>query len=126
MSKANRPTDHPAVSPYYIVPDGEQFATFLQTVFDAKEKAIHRNDDGSIMHGEFYIDDSVIMFGQGSKEWPAETCGVFIYVEDTDATYKRALDAGCESRQAPDDKDYGRAAGVRDPFGNTWWITSVK
>jgi len=49
-----------------------------------------------------------------------------VYVEDADAAYKLALDNGATSLMPPADQDYGRTCGVKDPFGNTWWITSVK
>lgn len=125
MSKANTPPGYPAVSPYFLVSSGDQFLSFLKTVFDAEEKTAHRDETGRFMHGEADIDGSIIMFGESSKDWPPEPCSVFVYVKDTDATYKKALDAGATSRQAPASKDYGRAAGLRDPFGNTWWITAV-
>lgn len=125
MSKAKTPPGYPAVSPYFLVHNGEQFLHFLQTVFEAAEKSIHRNDAGGIMHGEADIDGSVIMFGECNETWPAETGSVFVYVKDTDETYKRAMGAGCTTRQEPESKEYGRAAGVKDPFGNTWWITSI-
>jgi len=53
---------------------------------------------------------------------------LFIYVHDADLTYKKALAAGAATvpGNEPSDKDYGRTCGVTDPFGNTWWITSVK
>lgn len=125
MSKANIPEGYQAVIPYFLVSDGDQFFTFLKTVFEATEKAMHRDGNGRLMHGEASIDGSIVMFGESNETWKPEVSSVFIYVKDTDATYKRAMDAGSTSRQAPESKDYGRAAGIRDPFGNTWWITSV-
>lgn len=116
---------HPTVSPYFIVKDGSAFLTFMTNVFDAVSTVVHHNDKGGIMHGEVNIDGSVIMFGESSGAFPPETGSVFIYVKDTDETYKKAMDAGSTSRQEPSDKDYGRAAGVKDPFGNTWWITQA-
>lgn len=125
MSKANIPEGYQAVSPYFLVPDGDGFFAFLKTVFGAREKAAHRDGSGRLMHGEADIDGAVVMFGESSKDWAPETGAVFVYVKDTDETYKKAIEAGATSRQAPESKDYGRAAGIRDPFGNTWWITAV-
>lgn len=118
-----KPAGYAAVTPYFIVSDAAAFMNYLQQVFGATEKSIYRDDNGRIMHAEAKIDDSIIMFGQGNTEYPPEPGSVFIYVDDTDAIYQRAMTAGSFSRQEPQDKDYGRAAGVRDPFGNTWWIT---
>jgi PhnB protein len=53
--------------------------------------------------------------------------GIHLYVEDCDATYKRALDAGASSIREPADQFYGdRIAGVKDRFGNRWWIATHK
>lgn len=113
------------VSPYFLVHDGEGFLGFLKEVFGATESGVYRNDDGQILHAELRLGDGSIMFGGATKDWPSETGGVFVFVENTDDIYKKAMSRGSESRQAPEDKDYGRAAGFRDPFGNTWWITQA-
>ncbi len=61
-------------------------------------------------------------FPEAVRAGPA---AVYLYVPDVDATYARALAAGGESVNAPEDKPYGeRGAGVRDPSGNTWWIAT--
>lgn len=112
-----------AVSPYFLVKDGAAFLAFMTNVFGATTVAVHHNESGGIMHGEAGIDDSIIMFGESTGDYPPETGSVFVYVKDTDETYKKAMAAGSTSRQEPSTKDYGRAAGIRDPFGNTWWIT---
>jgi len=125
MSKTNAPAGYPAVIPYFLVSDGDKFLSFLKTVFEAEEKAVYRDGTGRLMHGEANIDGSIIMFGESNETWAPEVSSVFVYVKDTDVTYKKAMDAGATSRQAPESKDYGRSAGLRDPFGNTWWITAV-
>ena len=50
---------------------------------------------------------------------------MFVYVEDADETYKKAVENGAETVMPPDDQPYGRSCGVTDPFGNVWWITSI-
>ncbi|WP_341840496.1 VOC family protein [Chitinophaga caseinilytica] len=126
MTTVNKPAGSNTVSPYFIVNDGEKFLGFLKDVLGATENGVYRSDDGQIIHAQLRMgDDGGIMFGVAKPEWPAETGSVFVYVGDTDGIYKKALAQGSESRQAPEDKDYGRAAGFRDPFGNTWWITQV-
>ena len=55
------------------------------------------------------------------------TAGLYVYVNDVDTTYKRALQAGAKSISEPTDQIYGdRGAGVVDPFGITWWIGTHK
>ncbi|MCO5949204.1 VOC family protein [Mucilaginibacter flavidus] len=51
--------------------------------------------------------------------------GIFIYVDDCDAVFKKALDNGATTLMPPADQSYGRNGGVTDVFGNTWWIKSV-
>lgn len=121
----NKPAGYPSVSPYFLVEDAFRFLEFLKTVFDAEEIMVHKDGKGGVMHAEVRIDDSVIMFGNSTKAFPPETGAVFMYVADTDVIYKKALAAGATPRQEPENKEYGRAAGLWDPFGNSWWITAV-
>jgi PhnB protein len=103
----------------------------LQTVFNAAEQYRYETPEGTILHGEARIGDAVVMFAEASEQFTVKTAGLFIYVSDADGTYTKALAAGAVTvaGQEPSDKDYGapsRACGVTDPFGNDWWITSVK
>ena len=94
---------------------------FVTQVFDAEE--LERGDTGGI-HVDVKIGDSVMDLELGS-ELPAlaTRSSVYIYVPDVDATYQRALQAGAESLAEPEDKPYqDRGAGVKDRFGNIWWI----
>jgi uncharacterized glyoxalase superfamily protein PhnB len=79
--------------------------------------------DGSIGHGELKIGDSVVMVGEAPDE--PVTAMLHLYVEDCDAVYQRALDAGAESLNEPTDQFYGdRSGGVRDKWGNQWYIST--
>ena len=97
-------------------------------VFDAKRAIDRSREDGSLMHGELKIGNAVVMFAEAGGQFHVMNAGMFIYVDNADATYKKALAAGAMTvkGQEPSDKDYGRTCGVTDPFGNTWWITSLK
>jgi dihydrofolate reductase len=55
-----------------------------------------------------------------------QTSGLFVYVANADETYNKAIEAGASVKTVLSDQQYGRSGGVIDPFGNTWWITSVK
>ncbi len=114
------------VMPYLILKDAEKFQAFAEKVFGAKEEAKYMRDDNTIMHAEITLGNSKIMFAESGGEWGVNTAGMFVYVPDADETYRKALAQGATSLQEPQDQDYGRASGVRDPFGNTWWMTSVK
>jgi PhnB protein len=125
MSNLNIPAGYQQVMPYLILNDTLGFFSFMQTVFGATEKMIMRGEDNTIRHGEVQVGDSTIMFGQASAEWPQNTGAFFIYVEDADATYRKALETGCTSIMEPSDREYGRTCGINDPYGNVWWPTSA-
>jgi PhnB protein len=119
------PAGHHAVTPYLIVKDVEGLIGFLKKTFDAEEVMRSLAPDGDIRHAEVRIGDSVVMMGGASDEWRAMPAALYVYVEDVDASYRRALEAGGTSLGEPDDKEYGdRNAGVRDPSGNFWWIST--
>ncbi len=119
------PDNYPRVIPYLIVEDVSKQMEFLIKVFGAKESEKMTLPDGSINHAEVRIGESVIMMGKSSREWPPIPAMIYIYVEDTDSAYKKAVEAGAQSLMEPADQFYGdRNAGVKDPFGNSWWIAS--
>jgi uncharacterized glyoxalase superfamily protein PhnB len=66
------------------------------------------------------------MFCNEREQWKAQPGQLFIYVEDADSTYRTALQHGATNVMELSDQPYGRTCGVKDPCGNTWWITSVK
>ena len=114
---------YPTVTPYLLVDDGERELTFLQAAFGGVVREASRDPDGRLMHAEVTIGDSLVMVGQCSPQWPSRTAALYLWVDDVDATWQRALDAGATSESAPEDKPYGhRNAGAIDPKGNTWWI----
>lgn len=80
------------------------------------------------LHIEARIGDSVIVLETGDSPHPGATVGsIYVYVPDVDAAYRRALEAGATSIAEPQDKPYQeRQAGVRDSFGNIWWISTYR
>ena len=84
-----------------------------------------RLPDGRVMHAQVRIGDSPIMMGQAREEWPAMPACIYLYVEDADAGYEKALAAGATSLEVPRDEFYGdRHGSVRDSQGNIWWIAT--
>jgi PhnB protein len=117
------PDGYHTATPYLVARDAEQLLKFLKQAFGAKEHDITRNDDGSIWHADVTVGDSHLMFSQASDRFPATSSAVYLYVPDTDATYRAALAAGGTSLMEPADQFYGdRNAGVKDGQGNMWWI----
>ncbi len=119
------PAGYHSVTPYLIVQDVEGLIGFLKQTFGAEEAMRSTGPDGRIRHAEVRIGDSVVMMGGASDEWKAMPAALYVYVEDVDASYRRALDAGGTSLDEPEDKEYGdRTAGVRDATGSIWWLST--
>ena len=103
------------LTPYLVVPDADAEMHFLTTAFGATEVSCQRNGDGTVMHAELKIGDSLVMLGQSSSQWKALSAALYLWVPDVDAVYARALESGATSQSAPEDKPYGhRNAGVVD------------
>lgn len=113
------------VTPYLVVPDADAELRFLTAAFGATEQLCHRNKDNSVMHAELRIGDSLIMLGQAGDTWKPLTAALYLWIDDVDKVYAKALAAGATSQSAPEDKPYGhRNAGVVDSCGITWWIAA--
>jgi len=126
MTALWKPEGYSSVSPYLMVDGAQRVIDFLKDAFGATELRRFDMPDGTVMHAEVQIDDSVVMLADGGGPWPAFPAWLHVYVRDVDATYRRALEAGGASVQAPQQKegDPDRRGGVKDPAGNTWWISS--
>ena len=112
-----------AVRPYVYGPP--QLLDVVQRTFGAE--VVERSPDGGEV--ELRLGDSMIALSLGERfpEGAGNRGSIKVYVEDADATYARALDAGATSIAAPEDKPYQeRAGGVRDAFGNSWWISTYR
>jgi len=120
------PQGYPCVSPYLVADGAQRVIDFLTATFGATELRRYDNADGSIMHAEVRIGDSVVMIGDGGDAWPAFPVFLHVYVDDVDATFERALAAGGVAVQQPERRgdDPDRRGGVKDPAGNTWWIAT--
>lgn len=111
------------VTPYLVVSDADTELAFLKAAFGATEVECQRNPDNQVMHAEMKIGDSLVMLGQAGGRWAPRPAALYLWVDDVDATYARALHAGATSESEPEDKPYGhRNAGVIDQNGITWWI----
>lgn len=111
-----------SVRPYLHGPVG--LIDFVKKVFGAVELERHEFGPESF-HVEMRIADSVIVIEAGElpPEVEAWRCSVYVYVEDVDAAYRKAVELGAEPIAEPADKPYGeRQAGFLDAGGNTWWV----
>jgi PhnB protein len=119
------PNQYNRVMPYLVIPNAYKFIDFMTQVFGAKEELVVPRTEGVIMHGELRIGDSVIMFADTTDEISARPAGMFIYVDDLDEVYKKALAAGAVSTIEPTQQSYGYTCGLKDPFGNDWWPVEI-
>jgi len=115
------------ITPYIIVDQALELAEFVKQAFGAQE-TIRGTGSGGGYHIEVKVGDSMMMLGGGGefKGTPMPT-SIHLYVPDADAVYQQALRAGAASVNAPVDQPYGdREAGIKDAFGNFWWIATHK
>lgn len=111
------------VTPYLLVQDVDKLIAFVQQAFGATETFRTTGGAGGT-HVEVRIGDSMVMIGDGAagELMPAM---VFLYVEDVDGIYRRALDAGATTIMEPADQPHNdRMAGVKDEFGNQWYMAT--
>ena len=106
------------MTPRLVVHDGGLQVDFLQRAFDAFGD--FRTDRPSVIK----IGDSLVMVSSVGVREVMPTF-LYLYVEDIDATYHRALEAGATSLEVPWDTPYGDRRGmVKDPCGNIWQIAT--
>ena len=113
------------VTPYLMVQDAAQLIDFVKQAFGATELMRTTGSAGGI-HAEVRIGDSMVMIGGGGA-WSGEAmpAAIYLYMDDVDAVYKRALQAGATSITEPEDQPYGdHMAGVKDAFGDVWYIAT--
>ena len=126
MEPPYKPQGYPSVSAYVVADGAQDVIGFLIGSFDARQTRRYDTPDGSIMHAEVLIDDTVVMVTDGGDDNPAFPVWLHVYVPDVDASYRRALEAGGLSVDEPKQRegDPDRRGGVKDPAGNTWWIAT--
>jgi PhnB protein len=116
------------IAPYILVNGAPKFMEFLVSAFEATAGIRVPRPDGSIMHAEVRLGDSVIELAEANEQYPPGPMTTHLQVPDSDATYARALQAGASSIHAPtDDHPSGdRWGAVRDQFGNVWYIATPR
>jgi uncharacterized glyoxalase superfamily protein PhnB len=115
------PDGYQNVIPYLVIPNPKELIDFAQKVMNAKLLEKMDTPDGSIMHAEIRIGDSVVMMGQSSDQYPPQSTMLHVYLEDIDAAYERSLKAGAVSMKVPQNQFYGdRTAMVKDTNDIYW------
>ncbi|TWC06792.1 putative glyoxalase superfamily protein PhnB [Bradyrhizobium macuxiense] len=116
-----KPAGWPSVIPRIVTRDIAGLTAFLRDVFGA---------EGEVRTGaptEIRIGDSIILISDGGGIREAMPAFLYVYVQNTDETYRRAIAAGAESIETPADTPYGdRRAMVRDSWANVWQIATYR
>lgn len=119
------PKDFHSITPFIVVKGAEKFIDFLAKSFDAKQTFMMKNENGSVSHATVKIGDSCVMISDAMENFPPFPALLYLYVPDTDAFYKRAIENKATSLREPLDEFWGdRSGGVRDEWGNQWWIAT--
>jgi PhnB protein len=119
-----------SLTPYLTVKGAAQAIDFYRRAFGATERFRMTGPDGkSVGHAEITIGDSILMladespFGQSPQTLHGTSVSLALYVEDVDAAFQRALNAGATVKQPVENKFYGDRAGcLVDPFGHLWTL----
>nr|WP_175800626.1 VOC family protein [Burkholderia anthina] len=114
-----QPDGWPTVTPRIVVSDPKNLVDFVNAVFLA------HGEWRAGLPADIRIGDSVVMVSGGDGLRDPMTAFLYVYVEDVDATYRRAVAAGAVSLEAPADVPYGdRRAMVKDAWGNLWQMAT--
>jgi PhnB protein len=127
------PDGYPQVTPYLMVDGANDAIEWYGAVFGAKERMRFGGPDGKVGHAELEIGTGLVMLADEFPEWGAlapKTVGgtpvtVFLYVEDADAIFAKAIEAGATESQPMEDRFYGDRTGeFLDPFGHKWSVST--
>src|SRR4051812_13991809 len=135
MSVNPIPEGYHSVTPYLIIRGAAEAIEFYQKAFGATELFRFAAPGGKIGHAEIQIGNSRIMLADeypdmgynGPQTLGGSPVSLMIYVEDVDAVFQKAVDAGAIAKEALQDKFYGDRIGtVIDPFGHRWHLATHK
>jgi PhnB protein len=127
------PEGYPRVTPYVIVDGADAAIDFYKSVLGASERMRMGGEGGKVGHAELEIGNSVVMLAdehpemdaRGPKSVGGTPVGLHVYVEDVDAVFDRATQAGAKTLSAVEDKFYGdRMGSFEDPFGHRWHVAT--
>lgn len=120
------PDGYSVITPYLIVSDAAGLIDFLNKAFGAVERFRMPMPGGGIGHAEVEINGAVLMVSDSAgDDFQVTKSLIHHLVEDADAVYKRAIEAGATSISEPETQFYGDRMGfVLDPYGNRWMIST--
>src|SRR5262249_26660090 len=125
QASGHAPAGLGSVTPYLHPRGAERLIDFMKRAFEATEMQIEREPDGTVKHAKLRLAESIVEMGEAHGQWGPMPTMFYLYVDDVDAWYGRALAAGAMSMEAPALQHYGeRRAAVRDLWGNQWYLAT--
>ncbi len=113
------------VQPYLYLHKAHEMIPFAEAALGAHADGVAKSDEGIILHATIEIAGATFEISEAHDNYQPSPHYLHVYVPDTDATYAQALAAGATSITPPADAPYGdRAAAVKDPFRNTWFLAT--
>ncbi len=124
MKNTFKPENYTSVSPYFIVNGAQKLIDLLKHVFKASELRRYDRPDGSIMHAEIRIDDSIVMIAEATEKYQPIPLVLHVYVPNVDEIFQKAIEAGCDVIEKPAERegDPDRRATFTDFAGNMWSV----
>jgi len=126
--KTYKPKNYNSLSPYLVVDNAKKLVDLLKTIFGATELRRFDREDGTIAHIELKLDDSVLMIGNSTENYPSNTTMLHFYVPDVFKTFDLAIKNGCEIIEKPVNKegDPDTRGSFYDFAGNYWAVSTQK
>jgi PhnB protein len=125
VTKVVQPAGIQDVIPYLIVENAGKLIEFIAIVFDADVLQCSDGQDKKVSNAIMKIGESILEIVDASPKQPKSTGTLHVYVPDVDVVHKKAIEAGAVSLYEPTDCDFGeRMAGIKDPFGGEWLIST--
>jgi len=119
------PEGVPSVQPYLHLRGAEKMIPFLAKAFGGVVTGhVPKSPEGHVLHATVQIGDNTLELDEAHEEFQPMPCHLHLHVSNADARYAQAIKAGAISLDPPSDKPYGRSGGVKDAFGNSWYMTS--
>lgn len=118
------PPGFATVTPYFFMDDADGFVAFLVDGLGGEHLHTTRREDGKIANAQLQLGNAAVMVSEAGRGYPAMPASYYLYVADADASMARAVASGAAEIMAVADMPYGdRQGGVRDAWGNIWWIS---
>ena len=118
------PPGFATVTPYFFMDRADAFCTFLVDGLGGEEESRSLRDDGKIANAQIRLGTATVMVSESGRGYPAMPASYYLYVDNADASMARAVAAGATEILAVQDMPYDdRQGGVRDAWGNLWWIS---